>query len=64
MRKVYIVGHLKDENGTRDIDWEGYMQGKCFYPDAKNVRMFYKVVRCHLDWDKGIYAKHIEDLEE
>lgn len=64
MRKVYIYGHLKKDGKQSTIDWEGYLQGSFFYPDKNNVRMFYKVVKCHVGWTEGIYAKHIEDLDE
>lgn len=63
MRKVYITGSIKDKDGQRMFDGEGYLKGKCFYPDKNNVRLFYKVSTCHLNWDTGILVKHIEDVE-
>lgn len=64
MKKVYIVGHLKDKGVQSSVDLEGWLRGKFFYPDKNNARIFYKVVTCHLNWDTGIYAKHIEDIED
>ena len=64
MKKVYITGSIKDENGQRMFDSEGYLKGKLFYPDKNNVRIFIKVSTCHLNWKTGILAKHIEEVDD
>lgn len=63
MRKVNIVGHIKTPDRHEPFDETGYMQGNVFYPDRNNARIFYKVVTCHRNWDVGILAQFIEDLE-